>query len=150
MSDWVGIAEAARRLNVSDDTIRRHIKKGKLNAQMTNGVWMIEFPNPENVAADAYAEVSAVTEEVADEAYARAEEVHMESEALQKAMDEIEWLKARIEKLETRLTEADDSRKRADAMLMQALAQMPKQIEDTQARKKSPRIWWPWSNNIVK
>ena len=47
----VSVSEAARRLGVSTDTVKRRLKKGGLQGRrQSNGRWMIELPDKPDTA----------------------------------------------------------------------------------------------------
>ena len=48
--EWVSISEYARRFNLSEITVRRRIKQGRINAELKNGKYFISSPSIENIA----------------------------------------------------------------------------------------------------
>ncbi|MDE3270049.1 MAG: hypothetical protein OYH77_07175 [Pseudomonadota bacterium] len=48
--EWVSISEYARRFNLSEITVRRRIKQGRINAELKNGKYFISSPPLENIA----------------------------------------------------------------------------------------------------
>ena len=49
-NEWVSISEYARRFNLSEITVRRRIKQGRVNAELKNGKYYISSPSSENIA----------------------------------------------------------------------------------------------------
>ena len=49
-SEWVSISEYARRFNLSEITVRRRIKQGRINAELKNGKYYISSPSSTNIA----------------------------------------------------------------------------------------------------
>ena len=49
-NEWVSISEYARRFNLSEITVRRRIKQGRVNAELKNGKYYISSPSVTNIA----------------------------------------------------------------------------------------------------
>ena len=49
-NEWVSISEYARRFNLSEITVRRRIKQGRVNAELKNGKYYISAPSSANIA----------------------------------------------------------------------------------------------------
>src|SRR5215211_3813305 len=68
VSKQVSIPEAARYLSVSQDTIRRRIRKGQLpahrEATLRGHVWLVELPEAVTEAADAPADLRQLRQQV--------------------------------------------------------------------------------------
>lgn len=62
-NEWVSISEYARRFNLSEITVRRRIKQGRVNAELKNGKYYISSPSAANIAK---ADTSPVSRPVPD------------------------------------------------------------------------------------
>ena len=148
------IAEAADRLGVSVDTIRRKIKRGQMPAIRDNtGRWLVEISADAKSAYAAPPMQSAYApmqhEEAALSAALREQIVFLKSQ-IDQARGERATLNARIVELEERAREAEERARAAEerhrtemaAERATAAAERDKLLDIVQSAQKSARPWW--------
>jgi hypothetical protein len=115
--DLITVAEAAQRLRVSTDTIKRQLKRGELQGQRRNTpqgfIWLVavpESPDNGNGTADSSSdvmatEVAAMTSAVAD---ATAQEVRRLEEMVAMLQKELDHRAKEMERMQVLLQQALD------------------------------------------
>lgn len=148
MQQWVPLAEAAYRLGVSIDTIRRRVKAKDLEARTNEkGQQEVLLELAEQAEADTAALLADAAQRIAA---LEAELIQARTEGLQAvarveterdiAREQATGLRAQVDMLTEALARERTSRDRADVLLQQTIALVPRQLEDSRPRRR----WWPW------
>ena len=137
MKDWITVAEASQRLDVSERSVRTWIAEDKLKARKHGRKWLIS----EESMGSYGGEIPETTDDT--------EEVSANSEAgstqdLEKLRIENEYLKAEVEELRKDKQDLQDSRIRQDTIIMQLSRNAESQqlmLEDMRSKKS---FWQRW------
>jgi len=108
MSEWITVKEAAEALKCSARYVRSRAEAGKLRAKKEGNIWLIHSSLTKPLESDKEA-VGIPTESVS------------ESERITGLLEEIRWLKERIENQEKELSESST---RHDTIIMQMTRQL--------------------------
>jgi len=125
MSEWITVKEAANILKCSDRHVRNMAATGKLRARKEGNVWLIHssFSKPSS-----FRRVTEEQMESEKEAVSVPTESISESERITGLLEEIRWLKERIENQEKELSELRrelaESSTRHDTIIMQMTRQL--------------------------
>lgn len=131
MKDWITVAEASQRLDISERSVRTWITEGKLNARKHGRKWLISEESMGSYGGEA-PETTDDTEEIS--ANTEADSAH----DLEKLRIENEYLKAEVEELRKDKQDLQDSRTRQDTIIMQLSRNAESQqlmLEDMRSRK---------------
>jgi excisionase family DNA binding protein len=142
----VPVAEAAQRLGISIDTVKRRIASGKLSGTRDNrGYWLVDLP-PDNSEA-AHPAQAPIARMRAAAVTARDEE----NELTAQLRSQIQDLKAQLEKTETdraaweaRFLAADERHRTEMLAERAAAAEERAKLLDLIQTTKTRRRWWPF------
>ena len=142
----VSIQEAAQRFSVSDKTVRRWIKSGKLPASQESGPYGVAWRIPETAIHTAQQVVEVVPVDRALDprtlGMVIAQAVSQETQGL---VETVNALKTQVEQLSQTIELLEERRTQAAAARDEQVVQMIREaLERGENEAPGRRNWWPW------